>query len=121
MSTWNPGLNVILPAGWREIRRTSDGVHMEHGASRRSVIVSVAVEEDARRWLHLSVAHPERMPTWEDLVDVKELFIGRRAYAFQVIPPRSRYVNLHPFCLHLFHCLDEPMPLPDFTRGSGSL
>lgn len=40
--------------------------------------------------------------------------------ALQVLPPRAKHVNIHPFCLHLWCCLDGDVT-PDFTQGSGSL
>ena len=52
--------------------------------------------------------------------EAKELFVGRDEFAYQVIPPRDQHVNIHPNVLHLWSCLDGS-PLPDFTRGTGSL
>jgi len=42
--------------------------------------------------------------------------------AYQVIPPKARYVNINERVLHVFALLDEAATaLPDFTRGTGSL
>lgn len=121
MSAWfDEALPAIVPAGWRALDRRSDGVAYRH-AIRRLLVILSAEEHDDRRWLHLSCSHAERLPKWSELVDVKELFLGVERYAYQVVPPRSRYVNIHPNVLHLFAPLDDPPPLPDFTRGSGSL
>lgn len=32
----------------------------------------------------------------------------------------GKHVNKHPYCLHLWSCLDGPV-LPDFTRGSDGI
>ncbi len=109
----------VVPASWRQIERRGDGAMYVQSATRLSLIVA-GEEHDGRRWLHMSMAHPDRLPTWPELVDAKEIFVGREEYAVQVIPPRSRYVNQHPFCLHLFTCVDGH-PLPDFTGGRGTL
>jgi len=85
-----------------------------------SLILSGAYEMDKKRWLHLSIARPDRLPTWDELKTAKTLFLGRETMAIQVMPPESKYVNQHPYCLHLWHCLDGD-PCPDFTAGTGSI
>lgn len=60
-----------------------------------------------------------KLPSWKDLRDVKDVFIGNRK-AIQVFPVAAEYVNIHPNVLHLFACLDDD-GLPDFTSGTGSL
>jgi hypothetical protein len=56
------------------------------------------------------------MPSWEDCRLVKDTFIGRDRRALQILPPASEYVNIHPYCLHLWSCLDGA-GLPDFRHG----
>lgn len=82
------------------------------------VIISSGIEQDGKEWIHLSVSRADRLPTWDEL-ETKEAFIGLEAEAIQVIPRRSKHINIHPYCLHLFFCPESG--LPDFTRGSGSL
>jgi hypothetical protein len=113
-------LPLVLPASWTIHERKRDGIHYVQSISGLSLIVSGDTEWDGRRWIHMSIACPWRMPTWMELVAAKEMVIGRDAYAVQVIPPRNEYVNQHPYCLHLFSCIDGH-PLPDFTRGGTSL
>lgn len=96
-----------LCAGYREPNR------------RLLVFLSCAIENDGRAWLHLSVSHAARIPTWGELGIVKDAFLGDRE-AYQVMPPRSRYVNLHPHVLNVFALL-EGEALPDFTRGTGGI
>lgn len=79
------------------------------------VIVSGRTEADGRRWIHVSFSHPNRSPTWETTVLVKKAFLGDRK-ALQVLPPEAEYVNIHPYCLHLWCCLDGD-GLPDFRVG----
>lgn len=115
-----PRLPRILPASWRLHRTTVDGAHYVQAFTGLSIIVSGATELDGKRWVHLSVAHPSRLPTWAELVDAKEFLVGKDEYAVQVLPPRAEHVNIHPYCLHLFHCV-EGNQLPDFTRGGKTL
>jgi hypothetical protein len=48
------------------------------------------------------------------------MFIGDGRKAIQVFAPVAEHVNIHEFCLHLWHCLDGD-PLPDFTRGGPTI
>lgn len=112
-------LPVWLPPGWRKIVDSIDGAKYR-GPKGLTVIVSAAVEEDDKPWLHVSVAHRDRLPSYEELKLVKAFFIGRDKYAIQVFSPESKHVNIHPNCLHLWCCLSSN-PIPDFTRGGNSL
>lgn len=112
----------VLPASWREVERDRDGsAKYRNAAARLACILTCNVELDGRAWLHLSVSHAERIPTWGEMRVCKEQFLGDRE-AYSVMPPRARYVNLHNNVLHLFALLDEQQSaLPDFTGGTGSL
>lgn len=118
------------PGPWSRI--TSDSWEPEfylQGWERRlagqTVILSQSRHRDGRRWVHLSMSTLTRPPTWKELVAAKEVFLGKETRAIQVCPPRSEYVNHHPFVLHLFSCLDGDGLPPDFreeeTDGSLSL
>lgn len=61
---------------------------------------------DTRHWLHLSVSREDRSPTWEEILAVKEEFIGEDEEGYMVLPRLSEYVNIHNFCFHVWHCLD---------------
>lgn len=84
-----------------------------------TVILSACQERDGRDWAHYSISHSDRLPLWEEFKAGKDVFLGD-VYAYQVFPPKKMYVNHHPHVLHLFHCL-EAVPLPDFTRGRGTI
>lgn len=111
----------VLPPAWVEIERHPDGAKYMSKLLQLAAILTCCVERDGRAWLHLSVSHRLRVPKWGELKEVKELFLGDRE-AYQVLPPKARYVNIHPHVLHLFALLDpKKAALPDFTHGSGSL
>lgn len=84
------------------------------------VVTSAAIEADGKRWLHCSMAHPNRLPTYEELQLLKRVWIGPDLTAYQIFPPPDQHVNLHRFCLHLWACLDGPVT-PDFSYGTGSV
>jgi hypothetical protein len=112
---------TVLPFGWRTVSRSFDNASFINDMLLLSVILSVSTENDGRSWLHVSCAHPDRLPSWETLKDVKTIFVGRDRQAVQVLPSEKNYVNVHPYCLHLFCCLEDEDPLPDFTRGRAIL
>jgi hypothetical protein len=63
-------------------------------------------------WDHVSVSHPDRIPTWEEMAYVKDLFFGDDEAAMQLHPPKSEYVNNHPRCLHLWKPQYAEIPTP---------
>ena len=104
---------LILPAGWRSKLFGDAGICYIHDAQRKSVIVSTAILRDGKRWLHFSIAIKDRLPTWDEVVEAKELFLGSDVRALCIFPERSKWVNIHNFCLHLWCCMDGD-GLPDF-------
>lgn len=102
------------------VSRTFDGVKYAHSLTAASVILSDAIENDGRPWRHFSMALRSRLPTWDELRRAKDIFLGEDARAIQVLPPKAEYVNIHPYCLHLFVCLDGE-PIPNFTDGGPTL
>jgi len=79
-----------------------------------AVIWSIAQEADGQPWLHVSLSHQARLPTWDEIAEIKRLFIGKDRHAAQVHPPETVYVNLHPRVLHLWSPL-EHWPFPEFS------
>lgn len=63
-------------------------------------------------WEHVSVSTKNRCPNWAEMNFVKELFWDAEEAVMQLHPPRSRYVNNHPYCLHLWRPLEAEIPLP---------
>jgi len=112
-------LPQVLPADVREVERAGDGAYYRTLGG-LGVIASGDIELDGKRWLHVSVSRAHRLPSWEDLRAVKDLFIGRERTAYQVLPRAEKYVNINPHVLHMWCCLDGD-PLPDFTRGGSTI
>lgn len=67
-------------------------------------------------WDHVSVSPAEmfdqKTPTWEEMCFVKDLFFEPEETVIQYHPPRSRYINTHPGCLHLWRPQEASIPLP---------
>lgn len=53
-------------------------------------------------WEHVSVSLEHRIPSWNEMNFVKAVFWGEEECVVQFHPPKSKYVNVHPNCLHLW-------------------
>jgi len=111
----NPG------AGWTIVpgSDTIDG-RMWISSDKLKVLASVGMELDGKFWLHVSFSRKDRLPSWFDIKRVKDAFIGETRTAYQIFPPKDKYVNIRETVLHLWHCLDGDVT-PDFTHGTGSI
>lgn len=109
----------VLPPNVVE-EKALDGARYIDPIGGLNVIVSGAFDLDGKRWLHVSCSRRDRLPSWEDLRAVKDCYIGKEKLAVQVLPQQSRYINIHPYVLHLWHCVDAD-PIPDFARGGQSI
>jgi hypothetical protein len=61
---------------------------------------------------HVSVSLPDRTPTWEEMCFIKGLFWDDEETVIQYHPPKSKYVNVHHFVLHMWRYTMFEMPLP---------
>ena len=53
-----------------------------------------------------------RCPNWLEMCFAKGLFWEDEEAVMQLHPPKSDYVNCHPYCLHLWKPLETAIPLP---------
>jgi hypothetical protein len=103
----------------RRIRRgelASDPADGHNGAFRlrlRHGQHALAIASDGEGWEHVSVSHESYTPTWEEMCEVKGMFWDPDDCVLQYHPPRSDYVNTHPFCLHLWRPTGQVVPRPD--------
>lgn len=115
IETTRPLRLLVLPARWhREADFGPNSVYARNRDGLR-VLAASSVEADGRRWAHVSMSYADHLPSYDDLCDVKRLFLGPQSKAIQVFAPEAEHVNVHSFCLHLYACLDGD-PLPDFRR-----
>ncbi len=63
------------------------------------------VTVDAGLW-HLSVSHPKRYPTWDELKALRYALLPNNRTFGILFPPAEQYVNFHQNCFHL-HELPE--------------
>jgi hypothetical protein len=65
-----------------------------------NVLLSGPKERAIIGW-HFSISHQSRNPTWEEQRDFRyKSDIPPDIYMVSILPPKSEYVNIHPFCFH---------------------
>lgn len=52
------------------------------------------------RW-HISIAHKQRYPTWDEIKAARYELVPHDVTMAMILPPPSEYVNLHSNCFHL--------------------
>ena len=109
---------IILPTGWIQFK-SGDTEAVYRSTSGLLVLCSSSRESDGRHWLHVSFSRKDRIPDYEDLKEVKSIFIGDDRTAYQIFPSINKHINVHPHCLHLWALADGSALTPDFTRGNG--
>ena len=70
------------------------------------------IASDGFGWEHVSVSRRDRCPTWDEMCQIKALFWDDDDCVIQYHPPRSEYVNNHPYCLHLWRPIGVSLPMP---------
>ena len=63
-------------------------------------------------WDHVSVSYSNRCPTWDEMCRVKEIFFEPEECCVEYHPAESDYVNVHPYCLHIWRPQDGQIPKP---------
>lgn len=62
----------------------------------------VCIASDGMGWEHISVSLENRCPTWDEMCFIKKTFWDEEDCVVQFHPPKSLYVNRHPYVLHLW-------------------
>lgn len=97
----------------KELLRAPKGTQVNQVLPRGLAIIANIDGEE----LHVSLSYADRLPTWDDLKRVKDLFWDPNAEVIQVLPPQKEYVNDHPFCLHLW---GDPFGVKRYSLALGA-
>lgn len=105
--------------GWMEEPAMSPHDRFFISPTGMQVIISEARYE-GNWWRHVSCSRDKGMTlcSWEELEEIKNLFIGVNEIAYQIFPPEDEYVhgplpNISSGVLHLWHPIGF-RPIPDF-------
>lgn len=76
------------------------------------IIASPGNANEGIPWEHVSVSCKNRCPRWDEMCFVKSLFWDDEESVMQLHPPKSTWINNHPYCLHLWKPASGQIPLP---------
>lgn len=103
-----------IPEGIYKLeRKLQDGASFHNPFSGLFIIISGNIHE-GKKWLHVSFSRKSRIPDYHDIKIIKHHFIGDDKKAIMIFPDQEHFVNIMPYCLHLFHCIDGD-GLPEFS------
>lgn len=63
-------------------------------------------------WEHVSVCPSNRLPDWDEMCEIKDMFWNDDETVVQYHPAKSSYVNLMQNCLHLWRSIGQEIPVP---------
>lgn len=63
-------------------------------------------------WEHVSVSLKNRTPNWREMCMIKDMFFNEEDCVIQYHPPKSMYVNIHQYVLHMWKPLKVEIPMP---------
>ena len=63
-------------------------------------------------WEHVSVSTKRRVPNWQEMCFVKDLFWAPEECAVQFHPPASNYINNYSVVLHMWRYTKQEFPMP---------
>ncbi len=66
----------------------------------------VIVAREKGRW-HMSISCKDRLPSWEEVRDARYKLTPHDATMIMVLPRPEQYVNMHPYCFHLWETTDK--------------
>ena len=77
-------------------------IKIEPGARayRRNHCIVIVGHTPFTGW-HLSISHPARYPTWDEIADARYTLVPDNVTMAMILPPKAEYINLHPNCFHL--------------------
>lgn len=87
--------------GYKIGERPSSQQYAEGVFDSETTKLRVIVSKDVGHW-HLSISHPDRYPTLDEIRDVRYLFLPDNVTMAMIYPPMNEYVNVHPNCFHLW-------------------
>ena len=90
---------------------------------KRPTVTLRCIADNGGGWEHVSVSlNRPRVPNWDEMCFVKEVFWEPEDCVVQYHPPASQYVNCHPHVLHLWRPIADDWTIegPDGRSAEGA-
>lgn len=94
------------------VQTASDGGSGFLQLGRRVSDSAVVVWSFGGGWDHVSVSYNNRCPTWDEMCKVKDMFFRPDECCVEYHPAEEDYVNVHPYCLHIWRPQGAEIPKP---------
>jgi hypothetical protein len=108
------GLQVVNKSAWTEALHC---YRVKHGICKGMFVISSYAIYEGQIWHHVSFSLTKAMPSYDQMVWIKKVFVPDDLKSLQVLPATAEHVNIKSNCLHLWSCLESDF-LPDFrTHG----
>ena len=70
---------------------------------RKKSVTMLCIASNGEGWEHVSISmNRPRCPYWDEMVFARHVFWEEEDVVIQIHPPKSEYVNHHPYTLHLW-------------------
>lgn len=107
VATESPIQKKPLPPGWSdqglfEIDGYAISCCYYNGRRGLAVLLSLSTMDNGEQFIHCSLSRRSRLPSWDDVKIVKTTFLGEDTEAFHIVPKKEDYINVNPYCLHLW-------------------
>lgn len=86
-----------FPLFYKKIVVVSDTEFKQFRMGRCLVFVSI----DGGNY-HLSISTPDKLPSYEEMKEARYKFCPDEIYMAEIFPPKSEFINVHPYCRHLW-------------------
>lgn len=64
----------------------------------------IIVTIDMGVW-HLSISKENEIPSYEEVKEARYKYLSNDIVVAEIFPPKEEFVNLHPYCRHLWQLL----------------
>ncbi len=64
--------------------------------------LSILVAKELGHGWHVSIAHPDRYPTWDEIVHIRYTLLPDEVTMAMLLPPKAEYINIHTNCFQLW-------------------
>jgi hypothetical protein len=63
-------------------------------------------------WEHVSISNRTKIPSWEIMCRIKEIFFKDEEWCVEYHPAKSEYINNMATCLHIWRPISKKLPTP---------
>lgn len=64
--------------------------------------VSILISKEPGMGWHMSIAHPSRYPTWDEVAHLRYRLLPDAITMAMLLPPHDQYINIHQNCFQLW-------------------